>query len=122
MIMTEIPTTPEQSYQLAYRRARRQVKKMRGWYIHALVFTAVVGFAWLRFLFADSFVGWSGFYRVPRMPLGMTLGWGLALTIHGLVVFGKSASFGPFSQQWEDKQIERLVANEAPRDQGTGKW
>ncbi len=120
--MTDTNPTADQAYQVAYRRARHQVKKMRGWYIHALVFTAVVGFAWLRFMFADSFVGWSGVHRIARMPLGMTLGWGLALTIHGILVFGRSAGFGPFSHEWENKQIERLVAKQSERDGGVNKW
>lgn len=102
--------TPE--YQQAWRRARHQVRRMRGWYIHALVFTAVVGFFWLRYLFGGSLGDWSGYgSHIRNMPIGMTLGWGLGLTIHGLVVFGRTSQFGPFSQKWEDQQMQRLLGN-----------
>jgi hypothetical protein len=120
--MINSPNSPEQTYQIAYRRARHQVKRMRGWYIHALVFAAVVGFAWLRYLFADSFADWSGLHRIARMPLGMTLGWGLALVIHGVVVFGSVAGLGPFSRQWEEKQLERLMAAHSKPEDGSNKW
>ena len=105
--MTDSTQVQDLAYQVAYKRARRQVKRLRAWYIHAFVFVAVVGFFWLRFLFADAFTGWGAYYRhAPHAPIGITLGWGLGLLIHGLVTWGR---FGPFANEWEDRQIKRLM-------------
>ena len=62
----------------AYRRARRRVRMLRGWYIHALVYACVIAGLWLVYAA-------SGQARYP-WPLPATLGWGLGLAIHGLVV------------------------------------
>ena len=100
--------TPNQDleYDNAYRRARRQVRRLRKWYLHAFIFLCVAGFFWLRFLFADAFTGWGYYRHAPHMPLGLTLGWGFAVLVHGLVVWGR---VGPFGQDWEDRQIKRLM-------------
>ncbi len=104
--MTDNTDHQDQDYQRAWRQARRQVRRMRAWYLHAFIFCVVAGFAWLRFLFAGSFEGWYAFHHAPRMPWGMTLGWGFAVLLHGLVVFGR---FGPLGQDWEDRQMKRLL-------------
>ena len=58
------------------RMAHKRASRKMGWYIHAFVFTAVnLGLAALASI--------SGHHWVV-FP---TLGWGLALAIHGLVVF-----------------------------------
>jgi fido (protein-threonine AMPylation protein) len=93
-------------YQRAYRKARHQVKFLRSWYIHALIFSSVVGFLWLRYLFGDVFSSWHGHFRTPRMPLGVTLGWGLGLLIHGVVVW---SGFSGFGQNWKESQIRRMM-------------
>jgi 2TM domain len=94
------------NYQRAYRSARRQVKLLRSWYLHALIFTTIVGFFWLRYVFGGAFADWSGHLRTPRMPLGITLGWGLGLLIHGLVVWGRFSFFG---DKWKENQMKRLL-------------
>jgi 2TM domain len=106
--MADNINSADSEYDRAFRNARRQVRRMRGWYLHAFIYIAIVGFAWLRFLFAGSFESWYPFHRMPRMPLGLTFGWGFGLIIHGLVVF---ARVGPFGQGWEDRQVKRLLAN-----------
>jgi 2TM domain len=101
-------TTDDQDlhYQRAYRSARRQVKLLRSWYLHALIFTVIVGFFWLRYVFGGAFADWSGHLHTPRMPLGITFGWGLGLLIHGLVVWGRFSFFGP---AWKETQMKRLL-------------
>ncbi len=82
----------------AYRRARRRVKMLQGWYIHALVYVCVIGILWVVY----GFVGQS---RFP-WPLPPTLGWGLGLGIHGLVVWlGASRR----SRDWEERKIEQYM-------------
>jgi two-component system, LytTR family, sensor kinase len=104
--MSDSNEVQDPEYQRAYRSARRQVRRLRSWYIHALIFTAVVGFFWLRYWFGPSFVDWGAYRHLPRMPLSLTLGWGFGLMIHGLVVFGR---IGPFSRDWEDRQIQKFM-------------
>jgi 2TM domain len=100
--MSDTTDTQDLDYQRAYRNARHHVKHLRGWYIHALVFTAVVGFLWLRYLFGDALMSW-----------------GLGVVIHGAVVSG-------FGQNWKEAQISRLmekqgVTYKGPSDKGFGK-
>ncbi len=116
--MSDTIDNPDQEYQRAWRQARRQVRRMRGWYLHAFIFCAVVGFAWLRFLFAGSFESLNLFHHAPRLPLGMTLGWGFAVLIHGLVVFGR---FGPLGQGWEDRHMKRLLERQSESGSQGGK-
>ena len=110
--MSDISEVQDTQYQRAYAQARRQVRRIRGWYLHAFIFTVIVGFAWLRYFFGPSFVEWGAYHYLPRMPLKMTLGWGFALLVHGLVVWGR---FGPLGRDWETKQIKKIM------DQDRGK-
>jgi hypothetical protein len=82
----------------AYRHARRRVRLLQAWYIHALVYVCVIGMLWLVY----GFVSQS---RFP-WPLPPTLGWGLGLAIHGLVVWlGTSRR----SRDWEARKIEQYL-------------
>ncbi len=103
-------------YQRAYRKARHQVKHLRAWYIHALIFSAVVGFLWLHYLFGDAFSSWHSHVHTPRMPLGVTLGWGFGLLIHGMVVWGGLSSFG---QNWKESQISRMMEKQGVTYRGS---
>ena len=88
----------------AYRVARRRVRRLRGWYIHALVYACVIGGLWLLFALQPSF----GRFGWPR-PLPPTLGWGLGLAIHGLVVWMGSSLRG---RQWESRKIDEYLQAE----------
>jgi hypothetical protein len=82
----------------AYRRARRRVRMLRGWQIHALVYVCVIATLWLVY-------GFTGQSRFP-WPMAPTLGWGLGLGIHGLVVWlGTSRK----SRDWEERKIEQYM-------------
>jgi 2TM domain len=104
--MSDLPADQDANYQRAYRRARHQVKHLRGWYIHAGIFALVVGAFWLRYLFGESLGLWLNYYRSPRMPLGLTFGWGLGLAIHGMVVWSRFSNFG---HGWEERKIQQLM-------------
>jgi 2TM domain len=90
----------------AYRIARRRVRALRGWYLHAMVYGSVVGGLWLLFLAQGAIHltrnGW------PR-PLPITLGWGLGLLIHGLLVWSRTS---PTGRQWETRKIEQFMREE----------
>ncbi len=82
----------------AYRRARRKVRLLRGWYLHALVYACVIAGLWLVYAV-------SGQTRFP-WPLPATLGWGLGLAIHGLVVWLGTSRRG---SDWEARKIEEYM-------------
>jgi hypothetical protein len=92
----------------AYRRARRRVRMLRGWYIHALVYACVIAGLWLVY-------ATTGQARYP-WPLPATLGWGLGLAIHGLVVWLGTNRRG---RDWEARKIAQYMKEEA--DDGSGR-
>lgn len=95
--------------QRAYAVARRRVRLLRSWYLHAMVYAAVNGGFWLFWLVSGatelSRHGW------PR-PLPMTLGWGLGLLIHGAVVFMRTSGAG---RNWEARKIDEFMRDELSR-------
>ena len=94
------------STEAAYRRARRRVRVLQGWYIHALVYACVIGGLWTIYAFTGqgSRFAW---------PLPATLGWGLGLAIHGLVVWLGTSLWG---RQWESRKIDEYMnAEQAAR-------
>ncbi|HMN81818.1 MAG TPA: 2TM domain-containing protein [Burkholderiaceae bacterium] len=86
----------------AYRQARRRVRALRGWHIHAFVYACVIGGLWLLY----------GFGAAPRhvhlypWPLAPMLGWGLGLAIHGFVVWIGASGTG---RNWEERKIRELM-------------
>ena len=93
------------------RRARRRVALKTGFYTHALVFLLVNGGLYLMSLLN----GWGegeGWGHWHRHGLSFPLwGWGLALTIHGIVVFVKLQGDG-MRQRMLDREIETLKRRE----------
>jgi 2TM domain len=91
-----------------FKQAKQRVEELRGFYIHALVY-AIVNFG----LFAINMLTspdnlW--FY----WPL---IGWGIGLTINGVVVFANRNFLG---KDWEARQLEKELARipEEPPLQG----
>lgn len=78
------------------RRARRKVAKLRGFYVHALVYCVVNGLLMAIDLTGPSAGNWSIY------PL---LGWGLGLAMHGVAAY----EIGPFGQAWEDRKVRELM-------------
>jgi hypothetical protein len=95
----------------AYCHARRRVRMLRGWYIHALVYVCVIGGLWMIYAFSGT---------RPRFPwpLPATLGWGLGLAIHGLVVWWATSLKG---RQWEARKIEEYMKEELGARRGDRK-
>jgi len=93
---------PDKRYELAYKR----VKRIKGFYVHALVFVLVNAFiiisSYNRSLFGDEvFIRWETF--------STAFFWGIGLLAHGLSVFGRDIFFG---QNWEEKKIQELMEKE----------
>ena len=104
------PATPESaSIDAAYRLARRRVRMLRGWYVHALIYACVIGALWIIYAFS----GHTGRFHWPLPP---TLGWGLGLTIHGVVVWLGTSLKG---RQWESRKIEEYANEELAARRGS---
>lgn len=93
---------PDERYELAYKR----VKRIKGFYVHALVYVLVNSFLILSTYMKSStatevFFSWKTF--------SVAFFWGIGLVAHGLSVFGRDLFFG---QEWEDKKIQELMDKE----------
>ena len=99
--------TSDERYNLAYKR----VKRIKGFYVHALVYVLVN-----TFIIISSYNrNWPGNEEFWRWETFSTpLFWGIGLTAHGLSVFGRNLFFG---QNWEERKIKDLMEKEK-----TEKW
>lgn len=93
---------PDERYNLAC----KQVKRIKGFYVHALVFVLVNAFiiisSYNRSLFGNEvFLRWETF--------STALFWGIGLLAHGLSVFGRDLFFG---QNWEERKIHEFMEKE----------
>jgi hypothetical protein len=81
----------------AYQQARRKVRAMKGFYIHAFFFILIHSALFVVNFLATPKYLWAVF------PL---LGWGIGLCAHGFTVFG---ILGLWEPEWEERQIKRLL-------------
>jgi len=87
------------SHDEALRRARKQVKEIRGFYASLGAYLVIIPALWILNLSMGGRI-WA------YWP---TIGWGIGLTIHGLSVFAGGSFFGA---AWEERKIEELMARE----------
>lgn len=93
---------PDERYNLAYKR----VKRIKGFYVHALVYVLV-----------NLFIICGNYYNNPVnnpnfwswVNFNTALFWGIGLLAHGLSVFGRNIFFG---QNWEEKKIQEFMEKE----------
>jgi hypothetical protein len=90
---------PDARYELAYKR----VKKIKGFYVHFLVYILINAFiiisSYNRSLFGNEiFFRWETF--------STALFWGIGLVAHGLSVFGRNIFF---SDDWEERKIKEFM-------------
>ncbi|NVK21891.1 MAG: helix-turn-helix domain-containing protein [Kangiellaceae bacterium] len=85
--------------QLTYEEAKaiEQVKELRGFYIHLLIFLVMIPAAWIFNLTATPKVLWA---------IWPTLGWGVGLIGHAIGVLDIPFIFGA---EWEKKQVEKRL-------------
>ena len=74
----------------------------RGWFVHATVYAIVIGSMWLV---------WAFGIHSPRFPwpLPATLGWGLGLTLHGMMVLVRASGF---ASNWERRRMDAYLREE----------
>lgn len=89
---------------IRYKEAEKRVKKIKGFYIHLMVycFTNLLVIA-LQFFDTDDKEQWS--WKMLQLPLF----WGIGLAAHGLSVFLPPFMLG---KSWEEKKIKELMDKE----------
>ena len=87
-----------------YQKAKERVEKLRGFYIHLVVYVVVNAFLFLLNITMSPDVLW--FY----WPL---LGWGIALVLHAISVFWGVDR--PFGADWEEKKVREIMEEENRR-------
>ena len=98
---------PEDRYALAYKR----VKRIKGFYVHALVYVFVNAV-----IICSNYYGNSNedIFSWSLQTFSTALFWGIGLLAHGLSVFGRNLFFG---QDWEKRKIKEFMENDK-----TEKW
>ncbi len=81
------------------REVRKHVKRMKEFYGHLAVYLAVI-----LFLLVINLLTSPGYLWV----VWVALGWGIAVAIDALSVFGLKSSF---AEEWERRQIEKRLRN-----------
>lgn len=80
-----------------YKRVRRRVKELKGFYSHLIVYLVVnIFLAVINFIVSPDRL-W--FYWVA-------FGWGIGVIINAVSVFGVGGFFG---HEWEEKKIKELI-------------
>ena len=83
--------------EIKYKRAKKRVAALRGFYVHLGVYVLVNLLLFLINITASPDSLW---YFWPL------LGWGLAVVVHALSVFGSGSLFGA---AWEAKKIREIM-------------
>lgn len=90
----------EKSYR--YREAQKRVKKIKGFYVHLLIYL-LVNMALLIINTRDEGL-LEGMQDLENYST--IFFWGLGLLAHGINVFGSNVFFG---KNWEEKKIEKIM-------------
>ena len=94
----------EENQDPRYSMAYKQVKRIKGFYTHLLVYVLVNGFLIFG---SGSFQNYHDFWRWETFSTAIF--WGIGLFFHGLSVFGKNIFF---SSDWEERKINELIEKE----------
>ena len=81
--------------------ARKQVKRMKGFYVHAIVYVLVN----LLIIFSNAVLDGKGFADLDNYYTAIF--WGFGLLAHGLAVFGGEIIFG---RNWEERKIQEILS------------
>jgi hypothetical protein len=85
----------------AYLRAKRRVRRLRGFYIHLLFYVLVNAFLIVINVAASAARGYGWWAQWPL------LGWGIGLAAHGVAVFGIGGWLGA---DWEERKIKEYLS------------
>lgn len=94
---------PDARYNMAYKR----MKRIKGFYIHLLIYVLINGYN-LTSIFNNSSINEGVFLRWETWST--LVFWGIGLAAHGLSVFGGDLFFGA---NWEEKKIQEFIDKDA---------
>lgn len=100
--------TPQE--QIQYEKAQKRVKKIKGFYTHAIVYV-VINFM-IVILNIQGLVKGESYFKLENFFTAFF--WGIGLAAHGLSTFGGEIFFG---NDWEEKKIKEIMEKEK-----NGKW
>lgn len=89
----------------AYRRARKQVDELKGFYMHLWVFVIFQGCAWIGYFAGVDLAREIGAFSLQVILLS----WGVGLAFHAVHVFGVNVFFG---HGWEERKIREFMKEE----------
>lgn len=82
-----------------YKRAKKKVDELKGFYVHLSIYTVINAFILVNiYLKTDNFWQWPHFVTL--------FGWGLGLAFHTAKVFGFNPLLG---KDWEERQIQKYM-------------
>lgn len=90
---------PDARYDIAYKR----VKRIKGFYVHLLVYVLVNTFILIS-IFNRSMIGDEVFWEWQTW--NTVFFWGIGLVAHGVSVFGRNIFFG---SNWEENKIQEFM-------------
>lgn len=90
---------------LRYERAQKRVKKIRGFYMHFLVYLVINIISWIA-AYAKLEPGQS-FFNYHNFS--MAFFWGIGILFHAWGTFGKNLLLG---SNWEERKINELMNRE----------
>ncbi|GMN09278.1 2TM domain-containing protein [Croceitalea sp. MTPC9] len=86
-----------------YTRAKKRVDELKGFYIHASIYTVINTFILVNIFIRSGYDG-EGFWQIEHF---FTLFfWGIGLFFHASKVFGLNPFF---NKDWEKRQIEKYM-------------
>ncbi len=83
-----------------YKKARKQVEELKGFYYHLIVYCLFIPF--LIFINYRTYWGFQWFWFV-------IIGWGVGISFHAYHVFVNNGIFGG---NWEQRKIEQFMREE----------
>jgi hypothetical protein len=86
----------------SYKRAKKRIEKIKGFYIHLIIFIL-----FNIFMGIQNFID-HGVEGLLYSFMGFGLFWGIGLFFHWYGVFGK----GLFFKDWENQKIKELMEDE----------
>ncbi|PKA83865.1 2TM domain-containing protein [Ulvibacter sp. MAR_2010_11] len=105
---------------IKYKRAKKKIKEIKGFYSHLTVYIVINILLLLMHmgLFHNGFFDFN--FEVPTWPMFTTpFFWGIGLLFHGLYVFQDKFSF---FKNWEERKIREFMEKDEEELKRTNKW
>lgn len=93
---------------ILYHKAVKKANRIKGFYIHLFLYLAV-NIAWfvvMAFFDLLHTYGLYGFWGMGYGHVSMAVFWGLALLLHGVLVFGQNWIL---SKKWEERKVQEIM-------------